>query len=131
MSAAIRFRGRVTWLFAACALVAVSVLLVRPLCEFLELRGASPHAGSTLAIQPTDPASHERDALPCCASVDDASLVVPTLSVMAETKSLSTIKPADLPLAWRLAPRSFQAAIAPDLPPISRPYHSRTARILV
>lgn len=99
-------------LFAVLTLLAISAVLVRPLCDLDQLPGK---------------AHHQED---CCASLKAGTPVVTPDAVAPSVKL-----PAFLPLtaaslvgwpavAWPAV------AIPSDRPPLSRPYHARSTRIL-
>jgi hypothetical protein len=99
--------------FAALALLAVSVALASPICDRYELPGNAPH--------------HEDG----CASLKDGTPAVPPTAAAPSVKP-----PPFLPLAtgWSTEWRAVNwpaAAIPPARPPITRPYHARSARILI
>jgi hypothetical protein len=101
-------------LFLVLALLAVSAVLARPICDLDRLPG-NVHQ------------HHQED---CCASLKAGTPVV-TPDAAAPSVKL----PAFLPLtaAWLAewyAVAWPAVAVPPDRPPLSRPYHARSTRIL-
>jgi len=112
MISAIRFSPRLaSGLLLLLALLVVTVALASPICDLEQL---------------TDQSHQEH----CCASLDEAAPGSPALAATNE-------KPPDLPapLPVQSPERRFTglltAEISPDRPPPSRPYHTRSSRILV
>jgi hypothetical protein len=99
-------------LFLALALLAVSAVLARPICDL---------------DRPLGKAHHQDD---CFASFTDATPAVPPDAAIPSAKPpvflalTATWSPAWREAAWPAA------AIPPDRPPLTRPYHARSARIL-
>jgi hypothetical protein len=98
-------------LLALLTLVAVLVALARPVCEAYDLGGGAHDHGDCY----TPLADGARTELPAAA----AEGVKPPFLAASTAQSLR----------WR-APDRPPAAIPADRPPISRPYHARSARIL-
>ena len=119
--------------FVVFALLALSLVLARPICDVYLLQGSPSQSGP---VAPADHAlgetSHHEDSEPCCASVEDGTLAVPATAVTPTGKSPAPLlmAAASLP-GWRTAARSPGAAIPPDRPPTSQPYYARSARILI
>jgi hypothetical protein len=96
---------------AILAFLAVTTALAQPFCD----------------LHP-DEALHQED---CCASLTDGNLAVPANAVVPDVKSPAVLPSATTALtAWRPA-QGPVVAIPPDRQPISRPYHVRSARILI
>lgn len=113
--------------FAVLALLALALVLARPICDAYEVGAGSPGVGQLAGGEQ----SNHNDLDPCCASIDDGT---PLASVNAASPAKAPI--AVLVLAfhegtWSSATQVPVAAIPPDCPPLLRPYHARTARILV
>lgn len=97
--------------FAVLALIAVATALAQPFCDV--------HQAEAL---------HQED---CCASLTDGSVAVQAKMVVPVLKSPAVLPAATASLTgWRTA-QGPAVAIPPDRPPISRPYHARSARILI
>lgn len=97
--------------FAVLAFLAVATVLAQPFCDLHE-----------------DEALHQED---CCASLADGTVAVPATAVVTGFKARAVLPPAAAwPAGWRTA-QGPEPAIPPDRPPISRPYHARSARILI
>jgi hypothetical protein len=118
--------------FAALAFLALAFLLARPLCNAMEPANAPPgfaHAGA--AFQGLDTGHSDHESGLCCVSVDEASPLPPAgmaaLSVKGSAEPLPTAKASlrrAIAAPWHVAGhRSLP-------PPLSLPYHARTARIL-
>jgi hypothetical protein len=113
MSIGLRFaplRNLAPRAFLLLALLAVSAVLAAPICDALELPGEV----------------HEEQ---CCASLNDGTPVAPTAAT-------STCEPPAFVayVAWSPDWRAVRwpaAAIPPDRPPLTRPYYTRSARILI
>jgi hypothetical protein len=113
MSNAIRFllslrlaRG----VFGLLALLAVSAALAQAFCDLQDVK-----------------ALHHDD---CCASLEAGVLAVPSTAAIPTGTPAPVLAPAAWPL-WRPAALMLSAHIPPDRPPLTRPYHARSARILI
>ncbi|HWQ38335.1 MAG TPA: hypothetical protein VNM24_06940 [Burkholderiales bacterium] len=97
--------------FAVLALLAVTVALASPICDAYELPGDIHEQG-------------------CCATLNDGNPVSPAaLPSGFEPPVLGPV-----PIAWSPEWRGIAwpaRAIPPDRPPLTRPYHARSARILI
>ena len=124
--------GAARRLFLALALLALGVVLARPICDASHAKGAPfLEGGLAAAAHYSDgQAAHHDDSDPCCVSVDDASLVVGTTALVSDAKP-PALPMAQASSAWRSTPRSLDPAIPPDQPPMSRPYHARSSRLLI
>ena len=118
--------------FVVLALVALFVVLARPLCDAYHWQGL-PQSGPALAavhaIGEAPPHGHSEL---CCASMQDGTLVVPANAVTAAFKSPAAAVPAAVFLpGWRAASFSLTAPLPPDRAPPLRRYYARSARILI
>ena len=117
--------------FVFLALSALLLVLARPVCDVLEWHGAQDAGPSGLASYVADESGHhEGHTDPCCDSIEDGNLAV----------SASAAPPVErpaIPAAAIVAPArpvavlTHVAWLPPDTPPISRPYHVRSARLLI
>ena len=105
------WRALVKMVFVLLALLAVWAVLASPICDALGAAGEV----------------HQED---CCASVDDGSPVPPAAATFAFEPSVFAPLPLPRWREWR-AVTSPAVAIPPDHPPLTRPYHARSARILI
>lgn len=99
-------------LFAVLALLAVSVAVASPVCD-------SFHASAD-APQPDT----------CCASLEDGALALPPTAAPSAQPPAFVAVSAGSSVQWR-ALSWPDAAVPPDRPPLTRPYHARSARILI
>lgn len=115
------------------ALLALSLVLARPICDAHWLLGSRSHSGPFAAADHAqDGASHNEDAGPCCASIEDGTLAVPATTVIPAVKSPAPALVATASLTgWREAAPSLAAAIVPGRPPDPQSYYARSARILI
>jgi len=116
------------------ALLAMSVLVARPVCDAFELIPAAPHSGAVdFASHGGDPLHHSGHEVACCASLSQAVAVSTALTSVIETTKV-TIAISDHPVT-QPALRVPEAGTLPHfrqqnpLPPAA--YHARSARILV
>lgn len=103
----------------ALALLALVIGLSQPICEAFDL-----HADSVAAL------NHSEDPGVCCTSVDKGALAA------AADEVLPYFEPWLPPVFTRapaLRPRASLgiASLAPEPPAVFRPYHARSARILL
>lgn len=96
-------------LFVLLALLAVTAALAAPVCDAWE--------APTGAAHPADCCVVLTDGAPAAPEVAAALAAKPQMAAVAET-----VWPK--PLSWRVD-------LPVDRPPLSRPYHTRSARILV
>jgi len=115
------------------ALLALSLVLARPICDVYQLQGSSSHSGTSVAANHAHgEASHHEDSEPCCASIEDGTLVVPAAVATPAVKSPASLLVATASLPGWLDATPFPAeAIPPHRPPDSQPYYARSARILI
>jgi len=120
---------RKTWKrgFAVLALLALALVLARPICDAYEMGAGSLGVGQLAGAEQ----SNHNDFDPCCTSIDDGT---PLASESAASPAKAPT--AVLMFAFHDGTRSSAtqvpvAAIPPDRPPLLRAYHARTARILV
>jgi hypothetical protein len=97
--------------FAALALLAVTLALASPVCDAFDLPGDI----------------HQED---CCASLADETPVPPAAAPSGLKPPVFAPLPAVWSPQWRAVAWSA-AAIPPDRPPLTRPYHARSARLLI
>jgi hypothetical protein len=118
--------------FVALALLALSIVLARPICDAYEQPSAASQS-APLAVAQHDAgesAHHSDESGPCCASVDEAALVASAIPVPTTDQSPLLIPTA--PLALRPSVVSRRAALhPPQPPPRTLSFHARSARILV
>jgi len=118
--------------FVVLALVALFVVLARPLCDAYHWHGVPQSGAAVAVVHAIGEAPQQGHSELCCASVQDGTLVGPATAVTAAFKS----PPAALPAAvflpgWRAASFSLTATLPPDRAPLLKPYYARSARILI
>lgn len=114
------------------ALLALFVVLARPICDISHVQGPASHGHApAVADNFGDGAANHGEPEPCCETVDDASLVGATAAFALDAKLASVAPLAQNGSARHLGRRSPRAPIPPDRPPLSRPYHARSARLLI
>ena len=112
--------------FLTLALIALAVLLVQPVCAVL----ASHAVAGVTAVAPDAGGAHD---VPCCSSIDSASLVKMT-AVTSLTRTgtpsdaLAAASPQALVSRPALAYRYATLSARPGAPPLA--YYARSARIL-
>lgn len=112
--------------FAVLALVALALVLARPICD--ALGGGLAALGHLVG---TEQQSNHDDSDPCCASIGDGTPLAPA-SAVPTAQPLGAVLIAAFPaILWFSAIRRRIALVPPDRPPLLRPYYARTARILV
>lgn len=113
--------------FAVLVLLALSAILLRPVCDALE----SHPAGSAFGLEQAATGHHEPESTPCCASIEGGSLVA-SASTPPEGKRSSALALGPALTIRVTIPPTLHADVArPQPPPRGLPYHARTARILV
>lgn len=117
--------------FVFLALSALLLVLARPVCDVLEWHGAEEQPGSSAIASYTAGEHHDGHYDPCCTSIEDGSLVALSASAAPPVERLPTPAAAMASPVQRAAVHSLVAWLPPDTPPISRPYHVRTARLLI
>lgn len=115
----------------ALALLALSVMLVRPMCEVFDGAHIAPGAGLAAALaHGGTPGHHSGDELGCCAALDETAQVSAAVSASSHAKPIAPYQHAVSP-----APVLPQHGASPgnrvrnSLRSVA--YHARTARILV
>ena len=118
--------------FILLALLALLVVLARPICDLSRFQDVASHDGALASYSGENP-SHDDGSEPCCASVEDGSLAVPATAVTGDAKSSAATLPTEISnAAWPAQVRwAAGQLIPPDHPPIWRSYHARSARILI
>jgi hypothetical protein len=118
--------------FVALTLLALSLVLARPICDAYEQPSAASQSAPLAAVEHDagESAHHSNESGPCCASVDEAVLAASAILVPTSAKSLGLI-PMALSARWPLVLSRRAAVDPPQPPPRSLPYHARSARILV
>jgi hypothetical protein len=118
--------------FVVLALVALFVVLARPLCDAYHWHGAPQSGPAIAAVHAIGEAPQHGHSELCCASMQDGTLVGSATVVTAAFKSPAAAVPAAVFLpGWRAAPFSLTAPLPPDRAPLLRPYYARSARILI
>lgn len=119
--------------FAMLALVALAVVLARPVCEAVGFARALPGAAAAVVAEhahgDAGHPSHDSDA--CCDTVMSDIMLVSTTGASGDDKPVGAVLIASTAAAFTLLPRGRPAAthLAGERPrPL--PYHARTARIL-
>lgn len=119
--------------FGVLAFLALSILLARPVCNAMEPANAAPgfaHAGAAFQDLNTGHSDHESGL--CCVSVGEASPLPPAAGMAVPSgKGSAEPLPAARASLRRAIAAPWQVAGHRSLPPpLSLPYHARTARIL-
>ena len=119
--------------FTVIALLALSLVMARPICDVYRLQVSPSQSGPVAVMDHSHgEALHHEDSEPCCASIDDGTLTVLAATATPEATSLPPLPTATTSLLnWRATARSLAAANPPDRPPDSQPYYARSARILI
>lgn len=120
----------------ALGLLALFVVLARPICDVLE---ASSRHGSfgpvavAAAATADSPVHHDHGSEPCCSSIQEGSVTVPSLSFATDGMPAPGIIPPPIAAKrWGNRPDLLAAAaIPPDPPPIQRSYFARSSRLLI
>lgn len=112
--------------FAVLALVALVLVLARPICDAF---GGGLAALGHLAG--TEQQSNHDDSDPCCASIGDGAPLAPASAIAIAQLPGAILIAAFLAGSWISAMRRRIALVPPDRPPLPRRYYARTARILV
>lgn len=118
--------------FVALALLALFVVLARPICDVSHAHGAAwhdPTLGVANDFGAQVPGHDDSDS--CCSSVDEASLADGAIGFASHIKSPSAVSLAQHSSTSHLSRPSFRASVPPDRPPVTRPYYARSARILI
>jgi len=113
----------------ALALLALMSVLLQPVCGAYEIRPAAPN--STAVALADNTAQGTSDCAPCCPKAETSALLAPSSAAVA--KAILAAEAAG-PLQYAAAPRSelswHAQPASSSPPPISLPYHVRSARIL-
>lgn len=116
--------------FVFLALSALLLVLARPVCDVLEWHGEES-GPSVLASYVADKSGdHEGHTDLCCDSIEDGNLAV-SASAAPPVERPAIPAAAIVAPAAPVAVHTYVAWLPPDTPPISRPYHVRTARLLI
>ena len=119
--------------FAVLAFLALSLVLVRPVCDAAEPAHAAPgsaHAGSAFQDLGSGHSGHHESGH-WCVSIDEASPIPPAGMVTPPGKGSAEPLPAAKASLRRAIAAPWHVAGHRSLPPpLSLPYHARTARIL-
>ena len=121
---------------AALGLLALFVVLTRPICDVLE---ASSRHGSfgpvavAAAATADSPVHHDHGSEPCCSSIQEGSVSVPSLSFATDGKPAPGVTPPPIAAKrWSDGPDLLAgAAISPNPPPVQRSYSARSSRLLI
>lgn len=127
------FRKLATHGCAVLALLALTLVIARPICDAYAAANGSSEAAHVAADGHGDnDHSHGDEPGPCCSSIDDASLLGSANVTSASAKPATfVVVPASSRQAWSAVPGRLLASEPPDRPPLCRPYHARTARLLI
>jgi len=117
--------------FVVLALVALFVVLARPLCDAYHWHGAPQSGPAIAAVHAIGEAPQHGHSELCCASMQDGTLVVPATAVTAAFESPAAAVPAAVFLPGRRASFSLTAPLPLDRAPPLRRYYARSARILI
>ena len=126
-------RGFVRRGLAVVALLALSLVIARPICD--------AYAAGTGTPEPAQVVAHDHDANdhshgdapgPCCSSIDDGA-VMGSATVVSVIGADSTPFMVLAARPWEAGPSAERrsALEPPDRPPLSLPYHARTTRLLI
>lgn len=120
----------------ALGLLALFVVLARPVCDVFEAsdgRGSLGPVSVAAAATAESPAHHDHGSEPCCSSVQEGSVTVPSLAFATDGKPASVlITPPIAAKRWGDgADLLAAAAIPPDPPPVQRSYYARSSRLLI
>lgn len=118
--------------FVVLALLALSLVIARPICDAYAAGAGTAAPAQMLASDHAGNAEpHEDESAPCCSSLEDGALAASAAAFPAAEKpgSFAFLPPSPLE-AWPATARRL-APVPPDRPPLSLPYHARTARLLI
>lgn len=127
------FKRRARHGFALLALLALSLVIARPICDAYSASGGT---AQPVQVEASDHSGHDhsRDGEPgpCCSSIDDASLLSSAVTVPAAAQPSAFVLVAAGSLQpWSAVADRRIALEPPDRPPLSRSYQARTARLLI
>jgi hypothetical protein len=122
--------------FVVCALLALIVVLARPICDAYhvhQLPSSSSQTGPTfVSDHAIGNSSHHEDSEPCCAFVEGGNLAAPATALAPVVKSSVHLLVATASLPGGFSPGlARNAAIPPERPPHPQPYYARSTRILI
>ena len=117
--------------FFVLVLLALSIVLARPICEVYQHRDNPAKSGLVAAGHSAGETWHQEDPEPCCASIEARSLAAPASAVAPAIKSPVTVPLASAWLMWRTAAFSPPAPLPPNGLPFLQSYYARSARILI
>jgi hypothetical protein len=115
--------------FIALALVALSLLLARPVCD--AIGGIESPVGPLQVATAAQPGDLHDDSGPCCISVDNGALGAAAGGVSLAGKTPASASGSPFQLVAAFSPGLRSATIPPGRPPIFAAYYARTARILI
>jgi hypothetical protein len=112
--------------FFLLALLAVAVLLARPICDAYR-----SHPGTAEpAVAVADHTVGGESEL-CCEGLDEVAVISASTGSADFEDDSTAAAPFDAVPPWRPVYLAFSPPLPPDRPPISRPYYARSARILI
>jgi hypothetical protein len=114
--------------FAALALVALSFMLARPICDAFD--AAKERTAPPPVAGMANEADQHDDSGSCCHALDGGTLAV-AAGVLTSTGKSPALIPASADALSTSYPSSPSAKAPPRLPPILARYYARTARILI
>jgi hypothetical protein len=122
-----QIRGRKGWRsFVALALLALFAVLLRPVCDALDLE--MPGAGSGAEVIASD--HHSSESTVCCTTLDGKALIASS-SGGSDVKPSLGVPQTPTSAMFPPAPLRFAPVDPAQPPPRGLRYHARTARILV
>ena len=113
--------------FVILPLLVLAILLLRPVCDVLEMTVPGPVSGAATALTADH---HSPESVPCCASIEGGSQIQ-LASGASGGKSFFVVSEVEATVRVPLALAWYVAVDPAQPPPRSLPYHARTARILV
>jgi len=113
--------------FAVLAILALALVLTRPICDAYGMGVGQAGIGHLASGEQSNHDGWD----PCCASIDDGTPLASASAVSAAKAPIAFMISAFHDGTRSSATQRRVAAVPPDRPPLPRPYHARTARILV
>jgi len=113
--------------FAVLALLALALVLTRPICDAYGMGVGQAGIGHLVSGEQSNHDGWD----PCCASIDDGTPLASASASPAANAPTAVLLFAFHEETWSSAMQRHIPAVPPDRPPLPRPYHARTARILV